>query len=39
VALAEDLRQHRQAFLAAVFLVAGEEDDVLALAGAVAVPS
>src|SRR5439155_18697585 len=30
-----DLGQHWQAFLGAVFLVAGEQDDVLALAGAV----
>ena len=29
VALAEDFREHGQRFLAAVFLVAGEEDDVL----------
>ena len=33
VALAEDLGQHRQRFLAAVLLVAGEEDDVPALSG------
>jgi hypothetical protein len=36
VALAEDLREHRQRLFAAVLLVAGEEDDVLALARAVA---
>ncbi len=33
--LAEDLGQHGEAFLAAVFLIAADEDDVLAFAGAV----
>jgi len=33
VALAEDFREHRQAFLAAIFLVAGDADDVFARAG------
>ena len=34
VPLAQDLGQHRQRFLAAVLLVAGEKHDVLPLAGA-----
>jgi hypothetical protein len=33
MALAENFRQHREAFFAAVFFIASEEDDVLALAG------
>ena len=34
VALAEDLGEHGQAFLTAIFLIAREQDDVLALSGA-----
>ena len=35
VMLGEDLGELRQRFLGAIFLVAADEDDVLALAGAV----
>jgi hypothetical protein len=35
VTLAEDFREHRQTFLAAVFFVAGQENQVAPLAGTV----